>query len=486
MSKTDDYHVYMDATGFKFDVCITKVDTKHNRNERYALTVSLIPLLTHNLHPQPAPFLLRRYAYSHAQLKIYESNIAPQNYAVNAHFAGTGLKPSNNVLLAKGSNFGTAMRVFKKLFKEKTQVEWDDRIAFAVERAKRDRARREGTSANDGSGRGVSVPGDGSAFLAAFRALGEEDFAKRPFTYHPPLYGPRGVLPAKEKEVFPEIGPPIEEQAKRKGAEDIELWMSGAEAFGLGPSDDQADGAGGDFIYGEPGGFTGFDHLMSGALDAAGDINGDGEAALGDSGDSLTEIFNNPDLGYPFTSTQDDRDDGNFNFDIEGPAAPVQDGDASAAPTQDPIDPSSEFPPSTEKETDTQPPSTEPTTQPPSTVAETETQSFDHTQAALAAQDQLTKLPNPPPDSSAQQPAPLSLGTSILGKRKIASESEGDGISTEGPSGKKQQQEETVAVDGEAVNKAGDEIKGPDPAASAAESKGEGDAEGDARAAGGE
>ncbi|GAB1728386.1 hypothetical protein NU195Hw_g1690t2 [Hortaea werneckii] len=262
--------------------------------------------------------------------------------------------------------------------------------------------------------------------------------------------------------------------------------MSGAEAFGLGPSDDQADGAGGDFIYGEPGGFTGFDHLMSGALDAAGDINGDGEAALGDSGDSLTEIFNNPDLGYPFTSTQDDRDDGNFNFDIEGPAAPVQDGDASAAPTQDPIDPSSEFPPSTEKETDTQPPSTEPTTQPPSTVAETETQSFDHTQAALAAQDQLTKLPNPPPDSSAQQPAPLSLGTSILGKRKIASESEGDGISTEGPSGKKQQQEETVAVDGEAVNKAGDEIKGPDPAASAAESKGEGDAEGDARAAGGE
>ncbi|KAI7568127.1 hypothetical protein KC316_g12356, partial [Hortaea werneckii] len=31
---SDDYHVYMDATGFKFDVCITKVDTKHNRNER--------------------------------------------------------------------------------------------------------------------------------------------------------------------------------------------------------------------------------------------------------------------------------------------------------------------------------------------------------------------------------------------------------------------------------------------------------------------
>ncbi|KAI7208740.1 hypothetical protein KC343_g9237 [Hortaea werneckii] len=454
---SDDYHVYMDATGFKFDVCITKVDTKHNRNERYALT-----------------------------LKMYESNIAPHNYAVNAHFAGTGRLPSNNVLLAKGSNFGTAMRVFKKLFKEKTQVEWDDRIAFAVERAKRDRARREGNSAVEGNVGSVPVPGDGLAFAATFRALEMDDFAKRPFTYHPPLYGPRGVLPTKEKEVFPEIGPPVEEQAKREGAEDIELWMSGAEAFGPGPSDDQADGAGGDFIYGgESGGYTDFNHFMSGALDAAGDINGDGEAAPGASGDSLTEIFDNPETGYPFVNTQDD-DDGNFDFDIGEPVAPVQDGNTAAAPTQNRTDLSSDFPPSPEKETNTQPPSEEPTTQPTSTVAETATQSFDHTQAALGAQDQLTKLPNPPPDSSAQQPAPLNLGTSILGKRKIASEVEGDGFSTEGPSRKKQQQEEAVAVDGKVVNKAGEEIKGPAPAASAAESGAEKDAEGAAGAAGGE
>ncbi|KAI7355312.1 hypothetical protein KC320_g2872 [Hortaea werneckii] len=450
---SDDYHVYMDATGFKFDVCITKVDTKHNRNERYALT-----------------------------LKIYESNIAPQNYAVNAHFAGTGRRPSNNVLLAKGSNFGTAMRGFKKLFKEKTQVEWDDRVAFAVERAKRDRARREGNSANSGSVRGVSVPGDGAAFLAAFRALGEEDFAKRPFTYHPPLYGPRGVLPAKEKKVFPEIGPPVEEQAKGKGAEDIELWMSGAEAFGPGPSDDQADGAGGDFIYGVSDGYTDFDHLMSGALDAAGDTNGDGEAAPRDSGDSLTEIFDNPETGYPFGNAQDDGDDGNFDFDLGEPAAQVSNGDTAATPTQNSTDLSSDFPPSPEKDTNTQPPSKEPTTQPPSTIAETETQPFDHTQAALAAQDQLTKLPNPPPDSSAQQPAPLNLGTSILGKRKIVSGSEEDGFITEGPQGKKQQPE-SISADGEVVGEAGEGKKGPVPGASAAESKGEGDAQGDARGA---
>ncbi|KAI6829711.1 hypothetical protein KC340_g8401 [Hortaea werneckii] len=454
---SDDYHVYMDATGFKFDVCITKVDTKHNRNERYVLT-----------------------------LKIYESNIAPHNYAVNAHFAGTGRLPSNNVLLAKGSNFGTAMRIFRKLFKEKTQVEWDDRIAFAVERAKRDRARREGNPANEGSARIVPpVSGDGTAFWACFRALEEEDFAKRPFMYHPPLYGPRGVLPAKEKEVFPEIGPPVEEQAKRKGAEDIEIWMSGAESFGPGPSDDQADGAGGDFISGGSDWHTGFDHLMSGALDAAGGINGDSEVAPRDSGDSLTDIFNDPDTGYP--GGQEDDDNGHFSFDLGEPVAQVSDGDTAAAPSQDPTDPPSHPLPSPEKDTSTQPPSMEPTTQPPSTAAETDTQSFNHTQAARAAQDQLTKLvQNIPEDPSAapqQQPAPINLGASILGKRKISSESEEDGISPDGPSGKKQQQE-ALSADGEAGNEAEDKIQNADLADAAAETAEEVDEEGDARVAG--
>ncbi|KAI7530916.1 hypothetical protein KC331_g14417, partial [Hortaea werneckii] len=452
---SDDYHVYMDATGFKFDVCITKVDTKHNRNERYALT-----------------------------LKIYESNIAPHNYAVNAHFAGTGRLPSNNVLLAKGSNFGTAMRMFRKLFKEKTQVEWDDRIAFAVERAKRDRARREGNPANEDNGRSEPLtPGDGAAFLASFRALDEEDFAKRPFTYHPPLYGPRGVLPAKEKEIFPEIGPRIEEQARRKGAEDIELWMSGAEAFGPGSGDDQADGAGGDFISGGSEWKTGFDHLMSGALDAAGGVDGNGEAAPGDSGDSLTEIFNNPETGYP--GGQEDDDNGNFSFDLTDPVIHASDGDTPAAPTQDPTDPPSHPLPSPEKDPNTQPLSMEPTTQPPSTPTETETQSFNHTQAALAAQDQLTKLvQNNPQDSSAaqQQPTPINLGTSILGKRKIPSESEEDGISPDGPLGKKKQQE-ALSADGEVGNEAEDNIQDPDAASSAAETTEKVDTKGDARAA---
>ncbi|KAI6890831.1 hypothetical protein KC318_g14301 [Hortaea werneckii] len=379
------------------------------------------------------------------------------------------------------------MRIFRKLFKEKTQVEWDDRIAFAVEGAKRDRARREGNPANEDSGRSVPpVPGDGSAFVASFRALNEEDFAKRPFTYHPPLYGPCGVLPAKEKEVFPEIGPPVEEQARRKGAEDVELWMSGADSFGPGPSEDQADGAGGDFISGGSDRSTGFDHLMSGALDAAGGITGDGEAAPGDSGDSLTDILNNPEIGYPFTGGQED-DNGDFSFDLGEPVAQVSHGDTAAAHTQDPTHPPSHPLASPEKDTSTQPPSMEPTTQPPGTPAETETQSFDHTQAALAAQDQLMELQNIPQDSSAAQQlkAPINLGTSILGKRKMSPENEEDGISPDGRQGKKQQQD-ALPTDGEVGNEVEDKIQNADLAAPAAETTEEVETEGDARVAGDE
>ena len=37
---TENHHIYQDATGFKYDVMLTKVGTRNNRNERYALTVS--------------------------------------------------------------------------------------------------------------------------------------------------------------------------------------------------------------------------------------------------------------------------------------------------------------------------------------------------------------------------------------------------------------------------------------------------------------
>lgn len=37
----DNHHIYVDSTGFKHDVSLTKVDPRLNRNERYIITVSI-------------------------------------------------------------------------------------------------------------------------------------------------------------------------------------------------------------------------------------------------------------------------------------------------------------------------------------------------------------------------------------------------------------------------------------------------------------
>ena len=35
----DNYHVYQDTTGFKYDVTVTKVEPRLNKNERWEMTV---------------------------------------------------------------------------------------------------------------------------------------------------------------------------------------------------------------------------------------------------------------------------------------------------------------------------------------------------------------------------------------------------------------------------------------------------------------
>lgn len=152
---------------------------------------------------------------------------------MNLHFAGTSKLPHNTILAAIGCNFLTAFSIFKKTFKEKTTVDWDDRISFAVERAKREkRIRGQATNSPPGSARGVPVSESG---------VKEEefDFRNTPFQYHPPLYGPRGTLPEKVRATFSEVGPlPVREVTAR--TDEVELWMSGANGSAPEIGSDQA------------------------------------------------------------------------------------------------------------------------------------------------------------------------------------------------------------------------------------------------------
>ena len=147
------------------------------------------------------------------------------------HFAGTARHSSHNLICAQGTNLPTALHAFKTVFREKTLVPWDDRLAFAVARSRHERGSPLDCPDGDAGDGGLS--GEVRARLRdGLAALADRDGAseRRPFAYHPPRYGPRGVLPAGTTAVFPEVGPRMVQGAGRLEAEqrgEVEMCMSG-------------------------------------------------------------------------------------------------------------------------------------------------------------------------------------------------------------------------------------------------------------------
>lgn len=161
-------------------------------------------------------------------MKLYESNNGvpntdiPPTYATNLHFAGTGKQPRNNILAAFGSNRLTAIRMWRKAFKEQTGVSWDDRIKAHNERV-RDRARDGDTPGPYSTRRGEN--GDIKSKTRA--AEDTVPFEKRKFEYMPPLHAARGWLPEGSEQI-PEVL--RQDKAKQnKHRERTEQWtmMSG-------------------------------------------------------------------------------------------------------------------------------------------------------------------------------------------------------------------------------------------------------------------
>ena len=165
-------------------------------------------------------------------MKLYESNNGvsntdiPPTYATNLHFAGTGKQPRNNILAAFGSNRLTAIRMWRKAFKEQTGVSWDDRIKAHNERV-RDRAR-------DGDTPGLYSTRRGENGDIKSKTRAAEDtvpFEKRNFEYMPPLHAARGWLPEGSEQI-PEVL--RQDRAKQnKHRERTEQWtmMSGGNGY---------------------------------------------------------------------------------------------------------------------------------------------------------------------------------------------------------------------------------------------------------------
>ncbi|KAM0719572.1 hypothetical protein Q7P37_003702 [Cladosporium fusiforme] len=189
--------VYQDATGFEYDITLTKVDPLVNSNERFSITI-----------------------------QIYESNSEPRTYTTNVNWAGTLKRPKNNIIAAIGSNLPTAIRVFRKAFREQTGHSWDDRIKVHNERVKARQQLRDESPGPLGT-----------------RPIEDEDkvpFKDRKFEYMPPAYGPKGLLP-DGKDKVPEFikRRSYNHRGRRNGQ--VEQWMMSG-ANGNGPSNEDPAG----------------------------------------------------------------------------------------------------------------------------------------------------------------------------------------------------------------------------------------------------
>lgn len=169
-------------------------------------------------------------------IKLYESNDGvpktanPPTYATNMHFAGTGKQPRNNILATHKSNFTTAVRMWCKAFKEKTGVDWDDRIKAHNERV-RDRARDGDTPGLYSTRRGE----DGDIKSKTRAAEDAVPFEKRKFEYMPPLHAARGWLP-DGKEQVPEVLKQMRAKQDEHRARTEQWTMSDGNGNGYNPN----------------------------------------------------------------------------------------------------------------------------------------------------------------------------------------------------------------------------------------------------------
>lgn len=166
---TNNYHIYQDGTGFRYEVTLIKVEVSKNWNERAVIT-------------------------------LYESHLEPSTYACHFKSHNT-LGLSDATPLANGSNFETAMSRFKATFEEKTGIAWDDRFE-KCERRKPGRPAPATVSNNSGFITPQMVIAAGGARDPDAPPEDEKlrrEFEARRLSYRTPLEEePQGVLPPRK------------------------------------------------------------------------------------------------------------------------------------------------------------------------------------------------------------------------------------------------------------------------------------------------
>ncbi|KAI4717776.1 hypothetical protein E4T48_06025 [Aureobasidium sp. EXF-10727] len=94
---SDSHHIYMDCTGFVYDIVVTKASVELSRLDRACIT-------------------------------LYETNASPHSYAVVVKVPEDTVLTTYDVTIVNNVNFPTAFKCMRDNFKALTGVQWENRI----------------------------------------------------------------------------------------------------------------------------------------------------------------------------------------------------------------------------------------------------------------------------------------------------------------------------------------------------------------------
>ncbi|KAJ9663252.1 hypothetical protein H2201_005696 [Coniosporium apollinis] len=134
--QTDNHHVYRDATGFDYDITMTRIDWEHDRNERYQLRIrpAFILQSSHILIP-----ILRSASPFHPSNPLTptpsSSNPTPRPTPTPppSVIPPPSTPPVSQTLIPINSPYSTAFSAFRHVFRLKTRLHWDERLLSASE-----------------------------------------------------------------------------------------------------------------------------------------------------------------------------------------------------------------------------------------------------------------------------------------------------------------------------------------------------------------
>ncbi|PNS16388.1 hypothetical protein CAC42_122 [Sphaceloma murrayae] len=199
---SDGYHLFTDYEGFVYEIDLTRVQKDFNINQK--LTI-----------------------------RIYESDQEPTNYAVTKLLTGFYVdKPKSEAIVNTGAAFAAAFAGFKRVFKEHTGRDWDNRMNFFTRRSRP-------ALEHSNSGRKmdfVTQSPNGKVITPEQK----ESFLQSPFSWRAPYEGSVGVTTP----FFPGATDAVVGAENAAAAAETIDVRSYAEVHENGPGDCTRDGAG--------------------------------------------------------------------------------------------------------------------------------------------------------------------------------------------------------------------------------------------------